>query len=418
MIEGIRVVEFAEGVAGPLAAVRLSDLGARVIKIECAQGDWLRHASPCMPGAEYSAAFFELNRGKRSLALGPHPQGATQLVDGLLERADVFITDRSEAELKQAGIVPGDDFGNRYPRLVMIAISPWGRRGPWAARKGSELTAQAMAGYTRYLGVHGQPARRLGADVASAGTGMFAMQAALAALYRRKRDGKGQRVDVSLLNSLISMKSIHLAAQSDPDKYAGPRVGGANNPPEQGWKTADEPIFFSFGGSVGAEGRPGWVAFIKETGLSHLLDDPRCDKSGRSSTGFGAYVHALRPEYEKAFTRYPARELAERIRCHTGSASVYLRADETLAHPQTRALDIVREVDAGDGRKARIRAFPARFSRLRPALRGNAPLRGEHTAEIASELGFDSATLDRLLAEGALQSAATPETQQLPAAAR
>ncbi len=394
MLKGLRVVEFAEGVAGPLAAVRLVDLGAQVVKVEDAEGDWLRYAAPAMPGAEFSASFFELNRGKRSLVLGPHPAAAAKLLDGLLKQADVFITDRSDGELERFGVILDGEPGGRYPRLVAVMISPWGRRGPWSNRKGSELTAQAMAGYSRYLGIHGQPARRLGADVASTGTGIFALQAILAALYRRSRDGKGQRVNLSLLNSLISMKSIHLAAQSDPDVYAGPRVGGANNPPEQGWKTADEPIFFSFGGSVGAEGRPGWVAFVKEVGPSHLLEDPRCDKTGRSSTGFGVHVHALRPDYEKAFARYPAETLVNLIRKHTGNASVYLRADQALAHPQTKTLGIVREVDGGAGKKAKVRAFPARFSQLEPMLKGNAPGHGEHTAEIAAEVGIEAVQQD------------------------
>jgi crotonobetainyl-CoA:carnitine CoA-transferase CaiB-like acyl-CoA transferase len=206
----------------------------------------------------------------------------------------------------------------------------------------------------------------------------------------RSKSGKGQHISLSLLNSLLALKSIHLAAQSDPDRYAGPRVGGANNPPERGWKTKDEPIFFSFGGSVGAEGRPGWVEFVKEVGLERLLDDKRFDKNGRNSTSHGTDVHALRGEYEKGFARHSAEYLVDVIRKYAGNAAVYQSADAAIRHPQTAALGIVQSVPAGAGAEVRVRAFPARFSRLKPQLKGNAPALGEHTASVRAECGLDA----------------------------
>lgn len=407
MLTLLLVVEFCEGVAGPLAGLRLAELGASVVKIEPAEGDWLRGAAPAMTGSEEGAAFFDLNRGKRSVALGSSPRAASPLIRALLRKADILITDRSDPALAALDLPGLDaDVYEANPRLIRVHISPWGRRGPISRHKGSELTAQAMAGYTRYLGTQGEPARRLGADVASAGTGIFATQAALAALLSRNRTGKGQRVDLSLLNSLLSMKSIHLAAQSDPDVYAGPRIGGANYPPERGWKTADEPVFFQFGGSVGAEGRAGWVDFVEEIGAGRLLSDTRFDHNGRNSTGHGTDVNRLRGEYEKEFSRFPADTLVEIIRKHAGNASAYLRADATIANPQTAALDIVREVEAGGGRRRKVRAFPARFSRLRPAVNGRAPALGEHTAAIAAEAGIAGAALHRIVREGGLARAA------------
>ena len=381
-LKNLRVVEFAEGVPGPLAALWLSDLGAEVIKVETAQGDWLRNAAPTLAGSEMSAAFFELNRGKRSVVL----DGGLTL-SALLKNADVFITDRSLdllAALGASGLDAEPYAAN--PKLVRVSISPWGELGPLAGQPGSELAAQAMAGYTRYLGSRDAPACRLGADVACAGTGIFAAQAVLAALIARRKRGTGQRVTLSLLNSLLALKSIHLAAQSDPDVYAGPRVGGAHYPPERGWKTKDEPIFFAFGGSVGAEGRPGWVKFCEEAGFTRFLDDPRFDKIGRDSTGYGVRVPELRAEYEQEFARWSAEDLVALIRKHAGNAATYQRGDHALAHPQTQALGVVREVAAGGGAKVRVRAFPARFSHTQTGLKGAAPALGEHTREVAASL--------------------------------
>lgn len=390
MLNGLKIVEIAEGVAGPLAGLRLSELGADVIKVEPSSGDYMRAAFPVPEGDSDAAAFVELNRGKRSITLGDTAEVTAGLVKRLVEQADVLITDQSDEQLSALGLkdaIAASERGDS--KLIVISLSPWGRRGPWSNRNGSELTAQAMTGYTRYLGVHGQPARRLGADVASGGTGTFAVQAVLASLYSRSKTGKGQRVDLSLCNSLLAMKSIHLAAQSNPDEFKGPRVGGANHPPELGWAARDGRIFMAFGGSVGPSGRAGWADFVKEVGLEKLIDDPRCDKTGRVTTGHGAHVHEMRETYDQAFAAYSAEELVALIRKHRGNASVYYRLDETLAHPQTQALDVVREVEhAGKARK--VRRFPARFSKLEPRLASRAPRLGEHTRSIAAELGLSA----------------------------
>jgi len=403
VLEGVKVVEFAEGAAGPLAATRLADLGAAVIKIEPADGDWMRQAAPAMSQDGMSASFFHLNRGKRSLALGRRPEHAAPLVRALVAAADVLITDRDAHDLKQIGIDgASDEVCVDNPRLISVHISALGRRGPLARQRGSELTTQAMAGYTRYLGGREQAPLRLGADVASAATGIFAAQAVLAALYRRNRDGRGQRVDLSLLNSLLSMKSIHLAAQSDPDVYSGPRVGGANNPPERGWKTADKPIFFAFGGSVGAEGREGWVDFVREAGFNRFLDDQRFDKTGRTTTGHGIKVHELREEYEKEFSRFTSETLVSLIRKHAGNAAPYLSADETMAHPQTTALGIVKQVTTRDGGQTSVRAFPARFSHMQPRLSDRPPQLGEHTEAIAAEVNITGSAFKKMVDSGGL----------------
>ena len=391
-LKGLRVVEFAESIAGPLAALRLGDLGADVVKIEPPGGDWLRNAEPFMPQENTSAAFYDLNRGKRSVVLADDPAAASAQLLALLKGADVFISDRRSAELQGLGIDPdaaAPIAGNG--RLVTALISAWGRRGPYANKPGSELTAQAMSGYTRYLGAYGKPAIRLGADVASSGAATFALQAILAALYSRNRSGHGQIVDLSLLNSLFAMKTVHLAAQSDPDKYDGPRVGGANHAPLRGWKTADDPVFVKFGGSIGTAGREGWVDFVREIGLEKLLDDPRCDPEGRQTTGHGLHAPALRATYEEAFVHYSAKDLSEIVARHGGDCAIYISAAEMLAHPQTLAMEFIRQVKAGDGSARRVRGFPARFSRMQTATGVKAPDLGQHTSSVLAEAGCEPA---------------------------
>jgi len=262
-----------------------------------------------------------------------------------------------------------------------------------------------MAGYTRYLGRHGEAPLRLGADVAGVGCGIFAAQAAQAALYHRRRGGECQGVDVSHLGALLAMKTVHLAAQSDPDDWGGPRLGGANDPPERGWCTADRPITFSFGGSVGKTGRPGWVQFVEEIGLERLLDDDRFDRNGRDSTGLGPKARALKAEYEARFRELPAEKIVEVIRKHGGIAGEFNRHSDVLGHPQTASLGMIRERRDG----SRVTRFPAAFSGFDLEPEGHAPALGEHSVAVACELGIRAETLQQMIDQGKLTSGGTQE---------
>lgn len=382
LLKGVRILELADGVAGPMASCRLGDLAAEVVKIEEGEGDWMRKSPPFLKDGQTSAVFYALNRGKRSLRIDGEAQDA-DLLRALLSHSDVLITDRSDTDLTRLGLDEAIS-DTRNPKLIVARISAYGASGPLADKGGSELCAQAMAGYTRYLGSAGQPSVRLGADVASASTAIFTVQAVLAALIERNRSGRGQRIDLSLLNSLLAMKTVHLAAQSDPDSFEGPRVGGAYDPPERGWATADAPVTFAFGGAVGASGRPGWASFVEAVGLQHLRDDPRFDKNGRSTTGLGPKARELKGEYEKRFRQMPASEVVAQVRRFGGFASAYLTHRQLLAEPQAHTAEIV--VDAGG--PADILDFPARFSDSRPKPKRTLSALGQHNDEIAKQLGL------------------------------
>ena len=199
------------------------------------------------------------------------------------------------------------------------------------------------------------------------------------------------------------MKSIHLAAQSNPDSFSGPRVGGANYPPEHGWRAADNYLTFSFGGSVGQAGRPGWVNFVTEIGLDWMISDPRFsdDPTGRLTTGLGPRARDLRPEYEKEFIKHPAAEVVALVRKHGGAAAVYQDHQQVLEHEQPAALNLIRDVPDGNG-TVRVTAFPGRFSRTQTRLAAQAPVLGQHTQEVASELNFDRPDIGQLIETGAL----------------
>lgn len=404
ILQDVTVVELASGVAGPLATLRLGDLGADVIKVERAPGDWLRAAAPEAPGSSDSAAFVALNRGKRSVALGEQLTAAQPLLLRLIRRADVVVSDWSTEVLETCGLLSlYEDSAAGRSSQIWVRLSDFGERGPLSGRKGSELVVQALAGYTRYLGEQGKPANRLVADVSGAATGVFTAHAVLAALFRLRKSGTAQAVTVSRLNSLLSMKSIQLAAQSDPDDHQGPCVGGAHYPPESGWMTADKPITFSFGGSVGETGRPGWTEFVDEIGLGWMREDERFkdDPTGRLTTGLGPRARTLRPEYEKDFAKHTASDVVNLVRKHGGAAAEYQDHADVIAHPQAEAVGLVREVRQS-GSSLRVTAFPARFSSLETQTLGESPALGASTMEIGGELEFTDVELQEMVDQGGL----------------
>jgi crotonobetainyl-CoA:carnitine CoA-transferase CaiB-like acyl-CoA transferase len=404
ILQGVRLLELASGISGPLAGLRLGELGAEVTKVELHPGDWMRDASPRAPESADSAAFVSLNRGKRFFGLGPSLDLAEPLLERLVQRSDVVVTDWTESELDTAGLLGiREAAALGSSELIWVEMSDFGRVGPLTDHAGSELVLQAAAGYTRWLGEFGKPATRLGADVAGAATGIMACQAVLAALYWQRKGGTGQRVELARLGALLGMKSIHLAAQTDPDEFSGPRVGGANYPPERGYRTGDGALTFAFGGAVGEVGRSGWLNFIHEIGLDWMKDDPRFrdDTTGRLTTGLGPEARGLRVEYEREFEHHKASEIVDLVRNNGGLAAEFESHQTVLSSEQLTELEAVREVHDG-AQTRRVMAFPARFSTGRvDALEGVSRV-GADTRTIALELGYEPSDINEFISRGAL----------------
>ncbi|HTE84886.1 MAG TPA: CoA transferase, partial [Dehalococcoidia bacterium] len=202
-LDGYRVVELAEGVAGPYCTMELGDAGADVIKIESLSGDCARGWGPPQEGGT-SSVFLRLNRNKRSIALDLDSTEGIAIACRILSSADVAVVDVNR--------LPDPSF--RYeqvaesnPQLVYCAISGFGDRGPWADRPSGELPVQLMSEATSSLGRTGEPPVRAGTDIASMYAAIHGVQGICAALLARDRIGSGQRLDVSLFGSLLAMRS-------------------------------------------------------------------------------------------------------------------------------------------------------------------------------------------------------------------
>jgi crotonobetainyl-CoA:carnitine CoA-transferase CaiB-like acyl-CoA transferase len=368
------IVEFAEGIAGPCCGLQFADLGARVIKIETAAGDRSREWGP---GDE--AIFAHLNRGKESVILDLATSKGRAGLDAILSGADAVVAQNDPGEDDQP---EWQSIAKQFPNLVVCEIDELGPAGPLAGNAGSELTVQAMSGFTRYVGDPGGAPCRVGFEIASMATAMHAYQGTAAALLLRGKEGTGQYLRISALNSLLSMKTILFAAQGGGvDAWKGFHLNGPHWPADTGWHTKDGQVTFDFR----FEQRDEWVAFCQRTGLDHLPEHPDY-KDWRSTIYIGDRRFEFGEPYRKWFAQKTCEEASALINELGGISVKFHDYREMLDHPQVRELDVLAEVpEEKPGARQQV-GFPFRYGgEPRRKTFDRAPRLGEHTDAVLNE---------------------------------
>ena len=374
-LSGYRIVELCSGLCGPYATMRMGDAGADVIKIEPPEGDVARRFATVADGVD-APAFLAVNRNKRSLAADLTTAAGLALVRRLVESADVLVEDLGPGEAERLGLVAGLD------RLVHCSITPFGQRGPWAGYPGSELVVQAASETPLSLGRPGEPPLRLGADVAALNTAVFASQAVTAALFGRLRTGQGQKVAVSQLGSLLHMRGILWAAQSDPDEWSGFHLDGYIRRVDDGYRTADGRIYFALRRATSED----YDNLMITLGLVDYLVDPRFGNYGRDAAPLGRRAQESVEVWEEGFADFTSGELVDLLLAAGGDAVPMMDHAAIVAHPQVEALGLLIDVERSDGTTYRDLVPVCRMSDTPQSIRRGAPRLGEHTTEILAEL--------------------------------
>ena len=382
-LDGVRVIEIAEGVAGPYTAMSLGDAGADVIKIEPPSGDRSRGWSP-QTSAGASVTFQSLNRSKRGIVLDWSIDADIDTARALLAGADVAVVDKNALPAR----LSWDAIGN--VGLVYCALSGFGPHGPWRHRPASELAAQLASEATASLGWLGEEPVRHGADIGSMYAANYAIQAICAALYARDDSDPsaptgGQRIDVSLFGSLLAMRSTLWVALSNPDEWWGFHLDSYVKPPDHGYQCRDLPIYFS----VARVDVDRFDALLDELGMEWARELPaeelhrlRTDGAG----GTGRYAHELKKYWERGFANHDAAEvieIVERYGCWAFPMHDYERLTED---PQVAAVAAVLAVEQSDGTMLRQVAPPWDFEGTPVEVKRPAPQLGEHQAEVLNEL--------------------------------
>lgn len=223
-LDGVLVLDLTRVLAGPFCTMLLGELGARVIKVErCRGGDPARGFGPFHAGRSLYFAF--INRGKESIALDLKDAGDRALVERIATRADVLVENFRPGVLERLGL-GYDALAARNPRLVYASASGFGQTGPWSGLPAYDTVIQAMSGLMSETGFPDGPPTRVGASIADLTTGVYTVAAIVTALYARERTGRGTRIDVAMLDAMLSYLEhgfMHLAAYGQPPGRIGNR---------------------------------------------------------------------------------------------------------------------------------------------------------------------------------------------------
>ena len=364
-LEGVKVLDISQGIAGPFTAMQLGDLGADVTKVEPPDGDWSRTLAPPSQGSE-GPVFVALNRNKSGAVLDIRDETRREELLGRIAEADVLVTDLLPAEAERLGLTY-DVLSRDHPGLIMCSVSPFGERGPWRDRAGGEIVLQAMGDIWRYLSALDQAPLRLAADAAAMAGGIFGTQGVVAAVIERERSGLGQKVEVSHLGALMAIETQLHAAQSNPDLKGGWHLSAPTDPPEYDLRTQDLGIEFGFmARRVG-----GWEEFCKRIGVP---DEIANDERFNSALGRTLNWPAFRAAFEPYSTRYSASDLKAIIE-ECGGVGVICNSYETLfADPQVAAFDMLREIDHPTLGRVKTLGLPWNLEKTPGSIRSASPV--------------------------------------------
>jgi len=389
-LEGIKVVTFEHAIAAPFCTRQLADLGARVIKVERpGTGDFARNYDERVSGL--ASHFVRTNRSKESLTLDVKEPHAVDVVHKLLADADVFVQNLAPGATQRLGL----DYGalsTRYPRLIVCDISGYGLDGPMRDKKAYDLLIQSESGFLSITGSEGEPAKA-GCSIADIAAGMYGYTNILAALIERGRTGKGKRVDVSMLESMVEWMSYPLYYAFD----------GAAPPPRAG---AAHATIYPYGPFPAGDGKTvmlglqnerEWVAFcrlvLEQPGLAA---DPRFVSNAART----AAREALRAIIVEVFATLSAEQVEARLdAAQIANARVNTMAD-VWAHPQLAARR--RWVDVATPSGPVPALLPPAAHDCEDARMDAVPALGAHTEALLAEIGLDAAAVERLRRDGAI----------------
>ncbi|MBU6473493.1 MAG: CoA transferase, partial [Alphaproteobacteria bacterium] len=248
---GLLVIDMTRVLAGPYCALLMAELGARVIKVEPPRkGDDSRAIGPFVPtpsGGTKSGYFMSINRGKESIALDLKVQSERTIFEALLARADVLIENYRGGTMEKLGY-GYETLSEKYPRLIYAAVTGFGHTGPYAKRPAYDVVAQAMGGIMSLTGHPGSPPTRVGSSMGDLTAGLFAATGIATALYDREKTGRGQKVDVAMMDSQVAILENAIARYVATGEVPGPL--GSRHPsiaPFAAFATADKHIVIAAG---------------------------------------------------------------------------------------------------------------------------------------------------------------------------
>ncbi len=386
-LEGIRVLDMATMLAGPYAATLLGDLGADVIKVESHFGDDSRHLGPEREGER--SPFLSINRNKRSLVLDLRRDRAREAFAKLLATTDVIITNVREPELSKLG-QSYDQVREHRPDIIWAGVTAFGPDGPYAGRPGIDFLAQGYAGLLSLNGHPGDAPVRVTVPLIDTMTSELVCSGVLAALFHRERTGEGQRIDVCLLDALVHAQCSGLGAWFLNEEIT-PRTGNRSQyfAPSGVYPTRDgrnvvitcpsEKFFRNLAGAFGES----WA------------DDPRFSTIDARL----ANQEELDAVVSDACRRFDREELVERLVAADVLTAPIKEIQEVADDVQVRHNGMIAATEHAVLGSLEVTACPIKLGGSPAAVRRSPPVHGQHTEELLAELGYDAASVARMIDE-------------------
>jgi formyl-CoA transferase len=391
-LEGVRVLDISQVMAGPYACMLLGDLGADVIKIEPpGTGDQTRGSMGFkMKGAD-SLGFLNMNRNKRSIALDLKTEAGKALVLKLAKDADILIENYRPGAMRRLGL-GYEALREVNPRLVYTSISGFGQTGPWADRPGFDLMAQAMSGVMSVTGYPDSPPVKAGVPVADIGCALFAIYATLAAYIGARNTGQGQYVDAALFDSAMAFSVWDICDYWGTGKPPQP-LGTSNKmtAPYQAMASSDGHFV------MGANNQKLWVQLCTLMGREELLQDARFSTIALRL----ANRQALQDALETTFRQQTKDYWVETLLANGIPAGPILSYPEAFGSEHATARGMRMEIDHPVEGKVPNIGFAVKLSGTPQQVRRHPPLLGEHTAEVLAEIGIGADEQARLREQGA-----------------
>jgi formyl-CoA transferase/CoA:oxalate CoA-transferase len=385
-LAGVTVIDFTRVLSGPYCTMVLADHGARVIKVEHPiRGDDTRHWGPPFLDGE-SAYFLSINRNKESVTVDFKQPAGQRILDQLLASADVVVENFRPGTLESVGL-GAEDVLARHPRIVYCSISGFGHTGPRREEPGYDAVMQAEGGLMSITGEADGPPLRLGVAITDIVSGLFGAQGVMSALLAREKTGRGQHVDIGMLDATAALLTYQAGNYFATGEV--PARMGNRHPtivPYELFHAADGEFVIAGGNDEI------WRRLCRVIGRPDLADDVRyrtnADRASRHAEVKTLLENALR-----------ARARAEWVR-ELNQAGVpcgsVREISEVLADPQIAARGMVAEVEHSTIGSAKVINSPVKMSGTPTGVRTAPPVLGQHTTAVLRELGYDDSQIDAL----------------------
>ena len=388
-LEGIKVLDLSRALAGPYCTMMLADMGAEVIKLEMpGRGDDSRSWGPPFVEGE-SAYFMSINRNKKSITLNMKSDKSTEIIHKLIKQSDVLVENFRPGAMERLGL-GYEQVKAMNPRIIYCSISGFGQDGPYSMLPGFDQVLQGMGGLMSITGELGGPPIKVGVAIADISGGMFASNGILVALYNREKTGKGQMVDVSLLDSQVAWLTYRAGAYFASGEI--PQPMGSGHPvivPYQAFKAKD--VFINI--AVGNDQL--WERFCKAVGLENVMNDPKFATNAKRVENREEIVKII----SDLIVTKDGEEWLKIITDAGVPCGPIYTVDKVFADPQVLHREMVKELDHPKAGKVKVTGIPIKLSDTPGEVETAPPVLGQHTQEILTELGYSDKDLEKLKQE-------------------